>query len=103
MTLKEKIKYINQGMRLQQYVEKCQNLTDAPVGEGTSTYCGNCDYYDAFKDMLAEEKRIYAGTADYVEFFETVISTLGLDKYIDYEVEDVDGELEILITSGEEV
>lgn len=79
MNLTEKIKYINQGMRLQRYVdevEKCQNLTDAPVGEGTS-------------------KRIYAGTEDYVEFFETIISTLGLD--IKYEIEDVDGELEIAV------
>ncbi len=90
----EKIKWLNRGISMG---ERCRNLTGASVGEGTSTYCSNCDYYDAFKDMLAEEKRIYAGTADYVEFFETIISTLGLDKYIDYEVEDVDGELEIVI------
>lgn len=70
-------------------------MTDAPVGEGSC--CGNCPYYEAFKDMLAEEKRIYCGTADYVEFFETIISTLGLEEYIDYRVEDVDGELEIVI------
>ena len=41
------------------------------------------------------QKRLYAGTEDYVEFFKTVISTLGLD--IKYEVEEVDGELEIVI------
>lgn len=79
MNLTEKIKYINQGMRLQRYVdevENCRNLTGAPVGEGTS-------------------KRIYCGTEDYVEFFETVISTLGLD--VKYEIEDVDGELELVV------
>lgn len=56
--------------------EKCRNLTDAPVGEGTET-------------------RIYAGTEDFVNFFETVISTLGID--VEYDVEDVDGELEIVL------
>ena len=44
----------------------------------------------------AMEQRIYCGTADQIEFFEQIISTLGLD--IDYEVEDVDGEYEIVIT-----
>jgi hypothetical protein len=43
-------------------------------------------------------KRIYCGTGDRVEFFEEIISTLGLD--IDYQVELVDGEYEIII--GEE-
>jgi hypothetical protein len=51
-------------------------LTGAAVGEGAL-------------------KHIYCGTEDYVEFFETVISTLGLD--INYEIEDVDGELEITV------
>ena len=40
-------------------------------------------------------KTIYAGTEDFVEFFERIISTLGLD--IDYKVEIVDGEYEICI------
>ena len=39
--------------------------------------------------------RIIAGTEDFVEFFKQVISTLELD--VNYEVEDVDGELEIVI------
>lgn len=39
--------------------------------------------------------RIIAGTEDFVEFFKHIVSTLGLD--IDYEVEDVDGELEIVV------
>ena len=53
MNLTEKIKYINQGMRLQRYVdevEKCQNLTSAQVGEGSKTaeiYCGD-EYYAEF-------------------------------------------------------
>lgn len=79
MNLTEKIKYINQGMRLQRYVdevENCRNLTGGKRGQGA-------------------EKRIYAGTEDYVEFFETVISTLGLD--VKYEIEDVDGELELVV------
>lgn len=38
---------------------------------------------------------IYAGTEEYVQFFETIISTLGMN--VDYEVEDVDGELEIVV------
>lgn len=38
---------------------------------------------------------IYAGTEDYVEFFEQIISALGLD--INYQVEIVDGEYEITI------
>ena len=66
-----------------------------------SADCGNCGYYQAFKDMLAEEKRIYCGTEEYVEFFGAIISTLGLDEYIKYRVEDVDGELEIVI--GEKI
>ena len=43
------------------------------------------------------ENRIYAGTEDYVEFFKTVIRTLGVEDILEYEVEDVDGELEIVI------
>ena len=41
--------------------------------------------------------RIYAGTEDFVQFFEEIIKALGLQ--IDYEVIDVDGELEIEINS----
>lgn len=40
-------------------------------------------------------KTIYAGTEDFVEFFKTIISTLGLD--INYQVKIVDGEYEILV------
>lgn len=69
----EKIKWLNKGIRLG---EMCRNLTDGKRGQGI-------------------EKRIYAGTEDYVEFFETIISTLGLQ--VDYEVEDCDGEKEIVI------
>lgn len=39
--------------------------------------------------------RIYAGTEDFVEFFEKVIEALDLD--VSYETEYVDGELEIVI------
>lgn len=77
MTVTEKIKWLNRGITLGKWrakVENCQNLTEVPVGEGS---------------------RIYCGTEDYVEFFETIISTLGLS--IDYQVEMVDGEYEIVI------
>lgn len=40
-----------------------------------------------------EEKRIFCGTQDFVDFFENIIFAIDLD--IDYEVEGVDGELEI--------
>lgn len=69
----EKIKWLNKGISMG---ERCRNLTGAPVGEGAS-------------------KRIYCGTEDYVEFFETVISTLGID--VNYRIEDCDGELEITV------
>jgi hypothetical protein len=36
-------------------------------------------------------KEIYAGTEDFVEFFELLVDELELD--IDYEIVDVDGEL----------
>lgn len=39
--------------------------------------------------------RVYCGTEDYVEFFEQIISALGLD--ISYQVEVVDGEYEIVV------
>lgn len=79
MTTIEKIKWLNKGIRLEKWraeVEKSQILTEPSVGEGTP-------------------KRIYCGTEDFVEFFETIISTLGLD--VRYEVEMVDGELEIVV------
>lgn len=44
-----------------------------------------------------EEKRIFCGTQDFVDFFENIIFAIDLD--IDYEVEGVDGELEIVIKS----
>ncbi len=78
MTTIEKIKWMNVGIGLgKRHAEKCRNLTGASVGEGTS-------------------KRIYCGTQDNVDFFETVISTLGID--VKYEIEDVDGELEIVVS-----
>jgi hypothetical protein len=40
-------------------------------------------------------KIIYAGTEDFVEFFELLVEELELD--LDYEICDVDGELEIQI------
>lgn len=83
----EKIKWINKGMELQRRVD----ANNEPMT------CSQCWCYDAFKNMLAEQKRIYCGTADNVEFFKTVINILGLDEYIDYTVEDVDSELEIVI------
>jgi hypothetical protein len=48
--------------------------------------CGACGYYEAFKDMLAEPKRIQCKAASDVEIFKVIISTLGLDEYIDYTV-----------------
>jgi hypothetical protein len=69
----EKIKWLNKGIRLGEF---CRNLTGDSVGEGA-------------------EKRIYAGTEEYVEFFETIISTLGIEA--NYDIEMVDGELEIVV------
>ena len=40
-------------------------------------------------------KRIYCGSEDFVSFFQTVISTLGIN--VDYQVEIVDGEYEIIV------
>ena len=40
-------------------------------------------------------KRIYCGTEEYVEFFETIISTLGIEA--DYDIEMIDGEYEIVV------
>jgi len=48
-------------------------------------------------ESKAEISRIYAGTEDYVDFFKTVIRTLGVEDILEYEVEDVDGELKIVI------
>lgn len=42
-----------------------------------------------------KEKVIYCGDEDYVEFFERVVEAL--DLHIDYEVFDVDGELEVVV------
>lgn len=44
-------------------------------------------------------KEIYAGTEDFVEFFELLVDELELD--IDYEIVDVDGELIIEVRSCE--
>ncbi len=41
--------------------------------------------------------KIYAGTQEFVDFFRELVETLGLN--IEYEVVDVDGELEIEITA----
>ena len=46
-------------------------------------------------DNIRAGKSIYCGTEDYVEFFKTVIDAIGLD--IDYRVEIVDGEYEIVL------
>lgn len=60
MNLTEKIKYINQGMRLQRYVdevEKCQDLTDDKRGQGTQTteiYCGSEDYAEFLIQALGK-------------------------------------------------
>ena len=55
---------------------------------------------EAKAEYLREmEKRIYCGTEEQVGFFEYILTTLGLD--IDYEVEDVDGELEIVINEAD--
>lgn len=79
MTLTEKIKWLNKGITLGKWraeVENCQNLTDGKRGQGV-------------------EKRIYAGTEDFVNFFETVISTLGIEA--NYDIEICDGEYEIVM------
>lgn len=76
MTLETQERIVKAKKLRLKLAEKCRNLTDAPVGEGTSN-------------------RLYCGTEDYVDFFKTVISTLGLD--VNYEVEEVDGELEIVL------
>lgn len=47
--------------------------------------------------------RLYAGTQEFVDFFKEVLVALEITDSIDYEVEDVDGELEIVIYYGEEV
>lgn len=47
--------------------------------------------------------RLYAGTQEFVEFFERTLEALEITDGIDYEVEDVDGELEIVIYYGEEI
>ena len=77
MTTVEKIKWLNKGIRLGEF---CRNLTDGKRGQGTS-------------------KRIYCGTEEYVEFFETIISTLGIEA--NYDIEIVDGEYEIVVKKGE--
>lgn len=56
--------------------ENCRNLTGEPVGQGTS-------------------KRIYLGTEDELILFRRIIATLGLE--IEYDVEDVDGEIEVVV------
>ena len=79
MTLTEKIKWLNKGITLGKWsakVENCKFLTDGKRGQGTS-------------------KRIYLGTEDELMLFRKINSTLGLN--LDYEVEDVDGEIEIVV------
>lgn len=46
----------------------------------------------------AKPQTIYAGTEDNVDFFKTILATLGLD--IEYQVKIVDGEYEIEIEGG---
>lgn len=67
MNLTEKIKLINQGMRLQRYVDECRNLTGGPVGEGSKTaeiYCGD-EYYAEFLIRALGELGIKADTEIY--------------------------------------
>lgn len=73
MTVTEKIKWLNKGIRLGEF---CRNLTDGKRGQGTS-------------------KRIYLGTEDELMLFRRINATLGLN--LDYEVEDVDGEIEVVV------
>lgn len=103
--------------------EICRNLTGESVGEGspqTATpgkmfaelmhYYKDFDFIvnmtdeefiEAYEKLPKEEEtavnRIYCGTEDYVEFFKTVISTLGLEDILRYEVEEVDGEMEVVV------
>lgn len=71
--------------------------------EAIEGYClKGCPYYEIFQDMLSAEKRIYAGTEDFVGFFKTIIFALGLENMLSYRVEEVDGELEIVIGGTEE-
>ena len=45
----------------------------------------------------AKEIRLYAGIEDYVEFFKRTLEFLGLEDIVNYEIEEVDGELEIVV------
>jgi hypothetical protein len=72
MDVFEQMRWMNIGINL--YKQYC----------GKKDYCDDCGYYEVFKDMVASKKRIYCGTEDNVEFFETIISTLGLEKWIEY-------------------
>ena len=56
--------------------ERCRFLTDGTRGQGAS-------------------KRIYLGTEDELILFRRIIATLGLK--VEYDVEDVDGEIEVVV------
>lgn len=47
---------------------------------------------------MKKSVNIYAGTQDYVDFFETVMQALEID--LDYDVYECDGELEIEVRGG---
>lgn len=70
----EKIKWLNRGIRLgKRDCEVCQNLTEAPVGEGTQTaeiYCGDEDRAAFLVQALGElgikaECEIYTVDGEY--------------------------------------
>ena len=55
----------------------------------------NVSYETKRKGECLMEKRIYCGIEDFVDFFKQVVATLGIE--VEYQVEDCDGELEIVI------
>lgn len=78
MTLTEKIKWLNKGITLGKWrakVEKCQNLTDSPVGQGSKT------------------AEIYCGDEYYAEFLIRALGELGIKA--DCEIFTVDGEYHV--------
>lgn len=57
--------------------------------------CNDCYCYELIKNICCENKRLYIGTEDNLIFFEDVLLTLGIRDFVDYEVLDVDGEIEV--------
>lgn len=52
-------------------------------------------------DKAEYEKRLYCGTEDFVEFFYKVLELLDINSD-SFEVEDVDGELEVVMKGEQE-